>query len=57
MIDLEALRQAAGKDDGDCVVERCWLRQVLHEIEAGREAAKALAHAGETFGLRREARL
>lgn len=36
MIDLAALAIAARRNDGDCVVTRRWLRQVLVELRAAR---------------------
>jgi hypothetical protein len=36
MIDLEALARSAERDDGDCVVTRAWLRQVLAELTLAR---------------------
>lgn len=36
MIDLEALARSAERDDGDCVVTRPWLRQVLAELTLAR---------------------
>lgn len=39
MIDLKALARSAEQADGDCVVTRRWLRQVLGELRMARAAA------------------
>lgn len=48
MIDLVALKRSAEMPGESAVVSRNWLRQVLAEITAGRDAQ---ARAGHCFGL------
>jgi len=54
VIDIEKLKRSAEKSGKSAVVSRSWLRQVLAEITAGREAQ---ARAGQCFGLPKEKRL
>lgn len=45
-IDLAALEREANSDDGDrAVVSRAWLKRVLEELTAAREAKAALDRA------------
>ena len=55
MINLRELKAEAESKDGDrTVVERSWLKQVLTELTACREAQ---AHRGQCFGLQPGERL
>lgn len=43
MIDLAKLKAEAESTDGDtAVVSRAWLKQALHELQAGRDAQQLL---------------
>lgn len=51
MIDLDKLRAVAAMGC-DAVAEAPWLKQVLHELEQGRDAIEQLRRTGQTFGSR-----